>query len=101
MENKLREVLVILEKLNSKANIVTKDDFIEQYDNLNDFKLLSKSLDELLVESNTVNLNDGNQVEEMVFELHRILTTFEWHFTEIRDLNIKIIKEYKDKISKN
>ncbi|SIT12305.1 hypothetical protein SAMN05421787_11863 [Virgibacillus pantothenticus] len=35
----------------------------------------------------------------MLFEIHRILTTFEWHFSEISDLNTKIIKEYKDKVN--
>ncbi|MFB1052224.1 hypothetical protein [Paraliobacillus sp. JSM ZJ581] len=99
MEYKLREVLSILEKLNSKTDIVTKDDIDEQYDNLEDLKVLSSELDKVLGGFNTVNLNDGNKVEEMLFEFHRIITTFEWHFSEISDLNTKILKEYKDKFN--
>lgn len=48
-----------------------------------------------------MNLGDGDEVEEMLFEIHRILTTFEWHFSEISDLNTKIIKEYKHKVNNN
>lgn len=99
MEYKLREILSILEKLNSKTDIVTKDDIDEQYDNLEDLKVLSSELDKVLGGFNTVNLNDGKKVEEMLFEFHRIITTFEWHFSEISDLNTKILKEYKDKFN--
>ncbi|MEI5908943.1 hypothetical protein WAK64_17995 [Bacillus spongiae] len=98
MENKLREVLSILEKLNSKTNIVTTDDIDDQYDNLEDLKVLSSELDKVLSGFKTVNLNDSTKVKELLFEFHRILNTFEWHFSEISDLNMKIIQKYKDKV---
>ncbi|MGG4181615.1 hypothetical protein ABEW03_20305 [Virgibacillus pantothenticus] len=75
------------------------DEIVEQFDNLKDIKELSSELDEILINFNNLNLGDGDEVEEMLFEIHRILTTFEWHFSEISDLNTKIIKEYKDKVN--
>ncbi|MGE6630636.1 hypothetical protein [Bacillus sp. NPDC077027] len=98
MDNKLAEVLSILDNLNSRVNIVTKEDLDEQYDNIEDFRDLTGDLDILLNKFSSVNKNDGNEVEEMLFELHRILTTFEWHYSEISELNTKILKVYKTKI---
>ncbi|MGZ7440991.1 hypothetical protein [Paenibacillus sp. TH7-28] len=98
MEKRLREVLNILEKLNSNTDIVTKEDIDEQHENMDDFGDLTDELDQLLSSFNTVNLNDGNKVEELLFEIHRIMTTFEWHFSEISELNTKLLKGYKDKI---
>lgn len=100
MDSRLKEVLRILEKLNSKTDIVTKDNIYEQRDNLEDFGILTSELDKLLNSFNAVTLDDVDKVEEMLFELHRIITTFEWHFSEISDLNTKILKVYKDKINK-
>lgn len=92
-------ILDILNKLNSKINIVTKEDLDEQYENLEDFRKLTSDLDVLLNNFNSVSNDDVDKVEEMLFELHRILTTFEWHFSEISDLNTKILKVYKDNIN--
>ncbi|HJV15998.1 MAG TPA: hypothetical protein VJ546_01190 [Bacillales bacterium] len=99
MENRLRQLLEILEKLNLKTNIATKGEINEQYDNLEDFKILSSELDKILSGFNNVDLDDSNKVEDMLLEFHRILTTFEWHFTEISDVNTKILKQYKDIIN--
>lgn len=99
MENKLREVLEILKELNSKTNIVTKEDIDEQYDNLKDFIVLSGELDEVLNGFKNINLNDGNEVNGMLGKIHVIMTTFEWHFSEISDLNSEIGKVYKEKIN--
>ncbi|RAS80688.1 hypothetical protein [Priestia endophytica] len=99
MEKKLEGILSILDKLNSRINIVTKEDLDEQYENLEDFRDLSSDLDILLNNFSSINKDDGEKVEEMLFELHRIITTFEWHFSEVSDLNTKILKVYKDKIN--
>ncbi|WP_077303261.1 hypothetical protein [Virgibacillus pantothenticus] len=99
MISKLKKLLEILEILNSRINIVENNEIVEQFDNLKDIKELSSELDEILINFNNLNLGDGDEVEEMLFEIHRILTTFEWHFSEISDLNTKIIKEYKDKVN--
>ncbi|WP_026678527.1 hypothetical protein [Fictibacillus gelatini] len=99
MDKMLMGILDILNKLNSKINIVTKEDLDEQYENLEDFRKLTSDLDVLLNNFNSVSNDDVDKVEEMLFELHRILTTFEWHFSEISDLNTKILKVYKDNIN--
>lgn len=99
MDKKLEGILDILAKLNSSINIVSKEDLDEQYDNLEDFRELTIDLDILLNNFSSVNKDDGDKVEEVLFELHRIITTFEWHFSEISDLNTKILKVYKDKIN--
>lgn len=67
--------------------------------NLEDFRNLNSDLDILVNNFSSVNKDDGDKVEGMLFELHRIITTFEWHFSEISDLNTKFLKEYKDKIN--
>ena len=98
MDKKLEGILDILDKLNSNINFVNKDDFDEQFENLEDFRILTRDLDILLNNFSSVDKNDGDEVEKMLFELHRIITTFEWHFSEISDLNTTILKVYKDKI---
>ncbi len=99
MDKKLEEILNILNNLNSRFNIVAKEDVEEQYENLKDFRNLTSDLDTLLNKFNNVSKNDGDNVEKLLFELHRILTTFEWHFSEISDINTKILKIYKEKIN--
>jgi hypothetical protein len=98
MDKKLERILDILDKLNSYINVVTKEVLAEQYKNLEDFRILTRDLDILLNNFSLVDKNDGDEVEKMLFELHRIITTFEWHFSEISDLNTKILTVYKDKI---
>jgi len=98
MDKKLEGILDILDKLNSSINIVNKEDLDEQCENLKDFRILTRDLDILLNNFSSVDKNDGDEIEKMLFELHRVITTFEWHFSEISDLNTKILKVYKDKI---
>ncbi len=101
MYKKLEEVLKIQCELNSRINIVNKEEIEEQFENLEDYRRLMDDLNALLLKFSMVDKNHGDQVEVMLFELHRILTTFEWHFSEISDLNTKILKVYKDKINKD
>ncbi|KYC89929.1 hypothetical protein B5V89_19010 [Heyndrickxia sporothermodurans] len=99
MDKKLEGILDILEKLNSSINIVNKEDLDEQYENLEDFRVLTRDLDIILNNFGSLDKNDGEEIEKMLFELHRILTTFEWHLSEISDLNTTILKVYKNKIN--
>ncbi|AGF25974.1 hypothetical protein WYY_02802 [Bacillus velezensis M27] len=99
MDKKLEGILDILDKLNSSINIINKEDLDEQYENLEDFRVLTRDLDIILNNFGSLDKNDGDEIEKMLFELHRILTTFEWHFSEISDLNTTILKVYKDKIN--
>ncbi|MGP1910125.1 hypothetical protein ACTSEZ_18295 [Metabacillus sp. JX24] len=99
MDKKLQGILDILDKLNSSSNIVKKEDLEEQYENLEDFRMLTNDLDSLLKNFGSMDINNGDEVERILFELHRIITTFEWHFSEISDLNTTILKVYKNKIN--
>lgn len=100
MEKKMHAILDVLKELNSKTDIVIQEEIDEQSDNIEDFKVLSNQLDGIVSDSKRINFNNGEEVEEVLAEFHRILTTFEWHFSEMSDLNMKIYKEYKDKISR-
>ena len=99
MDKKLEGILDILDNLNSSINVVDKEDLDEQYDNLEDFRMLTRDLDSILNNFGSLDKNNGDEIEKMLFELHRIITTFEWHFSEINDLNTTILKVYKDKIN--
>mgnify|MGYP001382455754 FL=1 len=101
MVEKLAELLRVLENIHSNVNVVTKEDLNEQYDNLKDFQALIKELEKVISDFKKVNPNDENKVEQYLLEFHRILTTFEWHFSEISDINTKILKNYKDRIEGN
>ena len=77
MDKKLERIMDILGKLNSYISVVTKEDLAEQYKNLENFRILTRDLDVLLNNFSLVDKNDGDEVEKMLFELHRIITTFE------------------------
>lgn len=99
MYKKLEGILNILGNLNTRTNIVDKEDLDEQYENLEDFTMLTKDLDNILNNFDSLDKNNGDEIEKMLFELHRIITTFEWHFSEISDLNTKILKNYQTTIN--
>lgn len=94
MDKKLKEILDILEQLNSNSNIVKKEDFDEQYENLKDLRILITELDEILNNFDSFDKSKVDEIEKILFGFHRILTTFEWHFSEISDLNTKVLKGY-------
>ncbi|MDX8045185.1 hypothetical protein SH601_04215 [Gracilibacillus sp. S3-1-1] len=54
-------------------------------------------MDQILRRWESIDKDDGEEVDNILFEFHRILTAYEWHFSEISDLNIKVLKFYKDK----
>ncbi|MER3126116.1 hypothetical protein ABQG68_11935 [Bacillus pumilus] len=99
MYKKLEGILNILGNLNTRTNIVDKEDLDEQYENLEDFTMLTKDLDNILNNFDSLDKNNGDEIEKMLFELHRIITTFEWHFSEISDLNTTILKNYQTTIN--
>ncbi|WP_111292455.1 hypothetical protein [Bacillus safensis] len=100
MYKKLEGILDILGNLNARTNIVKEEDLDEQYENLEDFTMLTKELDNILNSFDSLDKNNVDEIEKMLFELHRIITTFEWHFSEISDLNTKVLKKYQDKVNK-
>lgn len=98
MDKKLEGILDILQVLNSNSNSVEQEELKEQYDNLEDFRELSGELDRILSEWGALDRSNPHEIEDLLFELHRILTTLEWHFSEISELNTTILKTYKDKM---
>ncbi|MEW4289616.1 hypothetical protein [Rossellomorea marisflavi] len=98
MDKKLEGILDILQVLNSNSNSVKQEELKEQYDNLEDFRELSGELDRILSEWGVLDRSNPLEIEDLLFELHRILTTLEWHFSEVSELNATILKTYKDKM---
>lgn len=95
MDEGLEKILDTLNKLNSDVNILSEENLNEQYENIDDFRLLIRELKGLFNDFDSLDLNDGDKIELMLFEFHRILTTFEWHFSEISDLNMKFLKGFR------
>ncbi|MCY8522359.1 hypothetical protein [Bacillus atrophaeus] len=99
---KLKKVLTHLENLNDLVGgeIISSEEIKEQHENLEDFAKLLQSLDNLLEESQTLDYKNPDSVDNNLMEIHRLMTSFEWHFSEIDDLNVKLFKTYKDSLSK-
>ncbi|WP_078579612.1 hypothetical protein [Salipaludibacillus agaradhaerens] len=98
MDKKLEEVLNALNKINTISNVVSQEEINEQYENLQDFKTLSNELEGLLNNFKSVSIDNVEKVENILFEIHRITNTFIWHFQEIEELNMKVIKSYGKEI---
>jgi uncharacterized protein (UPF0305 family) len=99
MYQRFKKVLDLIQKLNSATDIISKGDIKEQYDNLEDFKSLTNKFDALLNNITKMSPENGDEIEKVLFEIHKLLTTYEWHFSEISELNTKLLKKYKDKLN--
>lgn len=87
----------MIQRINSNNSRVIDDAEInEQLENANDFGKLVHELNVLLARLNTSSNRGWDEIETDLFELHRILTTFEWHFSELTDLNMKLLKGHKN-----
>lgn len=95
IDGNLEKILGTLNELNSDVNIFSEEDLKEQYENIDDFRVLTRELEDVLNDFDSLDENDGDKIEVMLFEFHRILTTFEWHFSEISDLNMKFLKGFR------
>ncbi|MBB3907319.1 hypothetical protein [Anoxybacteroides rupiense] len=95
MEHQLVRIINILQKLNSLCqNVITKDEMEDCIENIGDFRMLMKELDELLERLESRNEFDKDEIEKDLFELHRILATLEWYFSEVGEINEKILKHF-------
>lgn len=61
--------------------------------NLNDLSVLLTDMDKLLKKSKHIDLNNVQDVDKLLFEIHKMMTSLEWHISEISDLNIKSLKK--------
>ncbi|MFJ5794556.1 hypothetical protein ABKQ09_03655 [Bacillus atrophaeus] len=95
MYNQLREIVNLLEKINNngQTNILPVEEFKEQQDNLNDLSVLLTDMDKLLKKSKHIDLNNVQDVDKLLFEIHKMMTSLEWYISEISDLNIKLLKK--------
>ncbi|CAL1525582.1 hypothetical protein CNT_KDOLBLKC_03813 [Bacillus subtilis] len=100
MIEKLKTILTHLESLNNHVGgeIISKEELKEQHENLHDFKKLIESLDKLLEESKTVDYNNPDSIDKNLMNIHKLMTSFEWHFSEIDDLTVTLLKNYKDSL---
>jgi predicted nuclease with TOPRIM domain len=96
MKNRLENILDIIRELNTQTNIVKKSELDEQYENLKDLEELTVELDDLVSQYKSSKAKNADEVESVLFEIHRILTTLEWHISEISDINTKLLKNYKN-----
>ncbi|MBG9771447.1 hypothetical protein [Bacillus vallismortis] len=95
MYNQLREIVNLLEKINSycQTNTISVEQFKEQQDNLNDLSAIINDMDKLLQKSKRIDLNNVQEVDLLLFEIHKMTTLLEWHIPEISDLNIRLLKK--------
>ncbi|RJS54671.1 hypothetical protein CJ481_01155 [Bacillus subtilis] len=95
MNNQLREIVNLLEKINShgQTNILSVEEFEEQQDNLNDLSEIINDMDKLLKKSKRIDLNNVQDADQLLFEIHKTMTSLEWHISEISDLTIKLFKK--------
>lgn len=50
-------------------------------------------MDKLLKKSEHTNPNNVQDVDKLLLEIPKMMTSLEWHISEIRDLNIKLLKK--------
>ncbi|MCY9028097.1 MULTISPECIES: hypothetical protein [Bacillus subtilis group] len=100
MIEKLKTILTHLENLNNHVGgeIISTEELKEQHENLHDFEKLIESLDKLLEESKTVDYNNPDSIDNNLMNIHKLMTSFEWHFSEIDDLTVTLFKNYKDSL---
>lgn len=67
MDKGLEKMLDTLNKLNSDVNILSEEDLNEQYENIDDFRLLTRELEGLLNDFDSLDENNGDKIEVMLF----------------------------------
>ncbi|WP_168747126.1 hypothetical protein [Bacillus mojavensis] len=78
MYNQLREIVNLLEKINSygQTNILSVE-FEEQQDNLNDLSTIINDMDNLLKKSKRIGLNNVQDADQLLLEIHKKMTSLE------------------------
>lgn len=95
LDGKLLALLHLLKNINSENNLISNEDIEEQYQNLIDFKDVITDFETVLDLMKEKDLKNLTELETDLFEVHRVITTLEWHLSEISELNMKIIKRIK------
>ncbi|MEK4376925.1 hypothetical protein [Bacillus sp. FSL R5-0434] len=78
MYNQLREIVNLLEKINSygQTNILSVE-FEEQQDNLNDLSTIINDMDNLLKKSKRIDFNNVQDADQLLLEIHKTMTSLE------------------------
>lgn len=50
-------------------------------------------MDNLLKKSKRIDLNNVQDADQLLLEIHKRMTSLEWHISEISDLTIKLFKK--------
>ena len=95
LDEKLLELLYLLKNINSENSLIPNEDIEEQYLNLIDFKDVITDFETVLGLMKEKDFKNLTELETNLFEVHRVITTLEWHLSEISELNMKIIKRIK------
>lgn len=53
-------------------------------------------MDKLLKKSKRIDLNNVQDADQLLLEIHKTMTSLEWHISEISDLNINLFKKNKE-----
>ncbi|MGR3185270.1 hypothetical protein [Bacillus subtilis] len=85
MYNQLREIVNLLEKINrhGQTNILSVE-FEEQQDNLNDLSTIINDMDNLLKKSKRIDLNNVQDADQLLLEIHKTMTSLEWHISKYK-----------------
>jgi hypothetical protein len=98
MKNSLESILDLLIKINDqcKREVISKDVFDEEKQNIKDFeKVLSET--PKLIESIS-NSNDTNEIVEKLIYLHLNLSDSIWHIEQIHELVKLMAGKYRESI---
>gem|GEM_PF-5580437 len=86
----LKKVNLINKETNNKE-IMSDEEFIEQYENLTDFQNLLEELMLLLEQSNKKLLL--NEIESDLHKIHIKYSDYKWHINEIHECIKKVISK--------
>lgn len=98
MENEFKNILLILEKLNTNKKIVPFNDLEKEYENVHDLENLNKETLKVLGQFKDVSNLSIDELMEQVVHLDTQLTTYIWHTESMRDIIQKFIYYERFKI---
>ncbi|MBH8605919.1 hypothetical protein [Thermoactinomyces sp. CICC 10522] len=88
MVDSLRSILELLEELNArcKTPIISRNEFKEEYENLNDFTQLQPQISELIHDIKELDVKNIDLIVEKLIHLHLKLSDCIWHIDQIHEL---------------
>lgn len=98
MTNELLKSIEVLALLNNRVNksIISEKEFVEQKDNINDFKILIKKMNHAI---NVLNNSENSSTEDIMEQLHILHLSFSdciWQFDQVHALVKQMLGNYRD-----